>query len=184
MSSRENLVIDQYISGLGDIELKKYVQFAHPLTLDKAISLAVEFEAFEGAHNKTLLKPRNFEQDLLLNQSTVRAVQKEGFQKTSNSYASDESVLSEITKTMKELQSAVNELKLANESSSKLKNTVNSNIRCCTCGKSGHISRQCTERPHNFSQQNDKSNSSRQFPKNNPNAGGLSLRPKVQSRRY
>ncbi|XP_062608079.1 uncharacterized protein LOC134269914 [Saccostrea cucullata] len=184
MSSRENLVIDQYISGLGDIELKKYVQFAHPSTLDKAISLAVEFEAFDGAHNKTLIKPRNFEQDFFLNQSNVRAVQKEGIQKTPNSYASDESVLSEITKTMKELQSAVNELKRANESSSKLKNTVNSTIRCYTCGKSGHISRKCPERPHNSPQQNDKANSSHQFPKNNPNADGLSLRPEVQSMKY
>ncbi|CAC5394892.1 unnamed protein product [Mytilus coruscus] len=35
--------------GLGSAELKRHVQFAHPTTLDRAISLAVEFEAFEGA---------------------------------------------------------------------------------------------------------------------------------------
>lgn len=76
MSSREDLIIDRYISGLGDLEIKKYVQFAHPYTLDKAISLAVKFEE---AHNKVLSKPHNFEQDLFLNQNTgrsaVRAVQ-------------------------------------------------------------------------------------------------------------
>ncbi|CAC5408205.1 unnamed protein product [Mytilus coruscus] len=46
---RESLIVEQYISGLGSAELKRHVQFAHPTTLDRAISLAVEFEAFEGA---------------------------------------------------------------------------------------------------------------------------------------
>lgn len=73
MSSHEDLIIDQYISGLGDLEIKKYVQFAHPSTIGKAISLAVEFEAFEGAHNKVISKPNNFEQDLFLNQNTGRS---------------------------------------------------------------------------------------------------------------
>ncbi|CAC5394893.1 unnamed protein product [Mytilus coruscus] len=45
----ESLIVEQYISGLGSAELKRHVQFAHPTTLDRAISLAVEFEAFEGA---------------------------------------------------------------------------------------------------------------------------------------
>ena len=35
--ARENVVIDQYISGLGDQELKRHVQFGHPKTLDEAI---------------------------------------------------------------------------------------------------------------------------------------------------
>ena len=61
---------------LGDLELKKYVQFAQPSTLDKAISLTVEFEAFEGAHNKTTLKPRNYDHDLISTQSSVQAVRK------------------------------------------------------------------------------------------------------------
>ena len=46
---RESLVIEQYVSGLGnpDWKLKRHAQFAHPSTLDRAISIAVEFEAFE-----------------------------------------------------------------------------------------------------------------------------------------
>lgn len=61
MSSREDLIIDQYISGLGDLGIKKYVQYAHPSTIDKGIyfNLAVEFEAFEGMHNKVISKPHN-----------------------------------------------------------------------------------------------------------------------------
>lgn len=43
---RESLIVEQYISGLESAELKRHVQFAHPTTLDRAISLAVGFEAF------------------------------------------------------------------------------------------------------------------------------------------
>lgn len=96
---------------LGDLEVKKYVLFAHPSTLDKAISLTVEFEAFEGAHNKTTLKPRNYDHDLISIQSSVQAVQKNAH-KTSPS--TDKSVLAEIAKTMKDLQSTLQDLRLPN----------------------------------------------------------------------
>ena len=58
MAMRETLIIEQYVSGLGNPELKRHVQFAHPSTLDRAISLAVEFEAFEGSQNAPFRKPR------------------------------------------------------------------------------------------------------------------------------
>ena len=60
MNMREGLIIEQYISGLGNPELKRHVQFSHPTTLDKAISLAVEFEAFEGSQN-VFRKPKDDE---------------------------------------------------------------------------------------------------------------------------
>ena len=47
--ARESLIIEQYISGLGDADLKRHVQFSHPSSLDNAISLALEFEASEGS---------------------------------------------------------------------------------------------------------------------------------------
>ena len=54
--AKEIYIIDQFIYGLGNQELKKHVKFKHPKTLDHAISLAVEFESFEGSQN-TLSKP-------------------------------------------------------------------------------------------------------------------------------
>lgn len=176
MFSREDLIIDQYISGLGDLEIKKYVQFAHPSTLDKAISLAVEFEAFEGAHNKVLSKPLYTSTNTQI-QTAVRAVQNSS--KTSESLVSDDSVLSELSKTTKEIQSAVNELKSAKNRDSTL-----SSIRCFTCGKPGHTSRQCAERNRKSPKQTNNRSDSRPLHKNNPNATGLSLRPEVQSRKY
>lgn len=57
---RECLIIEQYISGLSDLELKQHVQFSHPSTLDRAISLAFEFEAFEGSHISPMVrKPKD-----------------------------------------------------------------------------------------------------------------------------
>ena len=41
--------MDQFITGLDRPELKRHVQFGHPRTLNEAISLAMEFESFEGS---------------------------------------------------------------------------------------------------------------------------------------
>ncbi|KAK3090931.1 hypothetical protein FSP39_015821 [Pinctada imbricata] len=51
LSSQENQIIDAYINGLGNHELRKHVQFSHPKTLEQAIALATEYEAFEGSLN-------------------------------------------------------------------------------------------------------------------------------------
>jgi hypothetical protein len=56
--AREDIVVDQYINGLGTLEIKRHVQFAHPLNLDGAISAAVEFEAFDGTQ-QTARKPQS-----------------------------------------------------------------------------------------------------------------------------
>lgn len=39
-------IVDQFIFGLGDIDLQKHVQFRHPSTIEKAIGLAIEYESF------------------------------------------------------------------------------------------------------------------------------------------
>lgn len=41
-------IIDQFISGLGSIEIQKHVQFHHPHTLESAINLAIEYTAVVG----------------------------------------------------------------------------------------------------------------------------------------
>ena len=47
--SIESIVIDQFVEGMGNHDLKRYVQLMNkPRTLDEAISFAIEFEAFEG----------------------------------------------------------------------------------------------------------------------------------------
>lgn len=51
-SSLEIHVIDQYLNGLGNHELKKHLTFKHPQTLEQAISYASEYEAIEGPLDK------------------------------------------------------------------------------------------------------------------------------------
>lgn len=48
---RESLTVEQFVTGLSCHELKRYVQFSHPKTLDRAISLALEYESFEGSQD-------------------------------------------------------------------------------------------------------------------------------------
>lgn len=61
VSLREGIIVEQYINGLGSQEIKRHVQFAHPTSLDRAISLALEVEAFEGVQNNTPRKPKDTE---------------------------------------------------------------------------------------------------------------------------
>ncbi len=60
----ETYVIDQYINGLSNYELKKHVQFGHPRTLDQAIALATEFEALEGSVDR-VKKPLHHTTDII-----------------------------------------------------------------------------------------------------------------------
>ena len=52
------LIIEQYVPGLGNPELKRHAQFAHLSPLDRTISIAVEFEGFEGSKYLQYRKPR------------------------------------------------------------------------------------------------------------------------------
>ena len=53
----EQWVMDQFGIGLGNLELRRHVQFGHPRTLNEAISLAVEYEAFEPSSGDRVRKP-------------------------------------------------------------------------------------------------------------------------------
>ena len=53
----EQWVLDQFTLGLGNVELQRYVQFGHAKELNEAISLAIEYEAFESGIK--LKKPYN-----------------------------------------------------------------------------------------------------------------------------
>lgn len=68
--AKEIYITDKFIYGLGSQEIKKHVTFHHLKTLDETISLAVEFESFDGSQS-TLNKPKVYEQI-----NTVHAVQK------------------------------------------------------------------------------------------------------------
>ena len=61
-------IIDQYLEGLGDKELRKHVQLHHPQTLSQAIGLAVEYCSVDNPNDK-LLKPTKDRDEPTLTQS-------------------------------------------------------------------------------------------------------------------
>ena len=58
-SAQEQWVLDQFILGVGSVDLRRHVQFGHPRDVNAAISLAIEFEAFEAGTKDKLRKPVN-----------------------------------------------------------------------------------------------------------------------------
>jgi hypothetical protein len=50
MAMHKSLIIEQFVSGLGNQVLKRHAQFPYLYTLDRTISIAVEFEDFEGVN--------------------------------------------------------------------------------------------------------------------------------------
>ena len=60
-------IIDQYLEGLGDKELRKHVQLHHPQTLSQAIGLAVEYCSVDNPDK--LLKPTKDRDEPTLTQS-------------------------------------------------------------------------------------------------------------------
>ena len=47
-SARDDMVIEQFITGLYNDEIKKHVQYGRPKNLEEAIASAIEFESVEG----------------------------------------------------------------------------------------------------------------------------------------
>ena len=57
--AQEELVIEQFVNGLDNPDLKKHVYFTKPATLEATISAAVEFETFEKDNSgQQIAKPR------------------------------------------------------------------------------------------------------------------------------
>lgn len=83
-STLETQVIDQYADGLNNIEVKIHVILNKPTTLDRAISLATEYEAIDRI-NKINMKPRDGE-------AKVYAVKIVGKEKGTRSNVSGEDV--------------------------------------------------------------------------------------------
>ena len=57
-TAQEQWVLDQFIAGLDSQMLKQHVQFNHPQNVNQAISLAIEYEAFQNAHQDKYQKPQ------------------------------------------------------------------------------------------------------------------------------
>ena len=129
--AREIYIIDQFINGLLKPEIRSHVQYRHPLTIDAAIALAVEFEAFEGTHS-ILRKPR-FTSDMPQDCNSITNKGKES------------SSLEEIASLLKILNETLSRRSRSRSNS----RDRNPNIECYKCHEKGHIASKC---PTNISE--------------------------------
>lgn len=172
LDMRESLTVEQFVTGLGSQELKRYVQFSHPKSLDRAISLALEFESFEGSQD-TLRKPRDPEK--LPYRQCNALVSPEGNE--SSNHISNENLEKSIERIV---QKALSKYSNKNPDSQTKRTTDLSNVKCFTCKQSGHISKNC---PQN---QNKGISSKSEFKTGNGNdtchlnQNGLRSRPQAQ----
>ncbi len=58
LDAGEEWVLDQFLSGLNNIDMRKHVQLSHPVTLEEAIGMATEYESFQTSKTPTK-KPVN-----------------------------------------------------------------------------------------------------------------------------
>ena len=134
---RETLAKEQFIDALVDADMRLRIKQARPQTLNDAIRLAVELEAFIKSDTKRVEK-----------MSHLRVVKSNALPDRS-SFNNDELVrtLRELQSSVKELQSDVKQLKNTPQSRNieaprKQRDTPKT-IKCYNCHKEGHISRQC-----------------------------------------
>ncbi|CAC5358814.1 unnamed protein product [Mytilus coruscus] len=143
---RESLIVEQYISGLGSAELKRHVQFAHPTTLDRAISLAVEFEAFEGAQIYPR-KPKDLEELPVLALTNSKREVENRFQENSKIEKLEDSIrdvqlsLKQVIDKIDKTPNRPNNSGRPAHRNFRQKKVVN----CYHCQKEGHYIRDCPD---------------------------------------
>ena len=171
LDMRESLTVEQFVTGLGSQELKRYVQFSHPTSLDRAISLALEFESFEGSQ-ETLRKPRDTEK---LSYPQCSALIPPERNDSSNHLSKDleKSIERMIQKT---LSSYMNR----NPDNQTRQPTTRKNVKCFTCKESGHISKNCPQNQIKTSQSKTESHTGNQNDSRHLNQNGLRSRPQAQ----
>jgi hypothetical protein len=176
--SLETHIIDQFIYGLGDVDLRKHVQFNHPSTIDKAIALAVEYESFVGKCDEVRKPNMNrvrFDESSYRPQESVDKVDiaklvRDEIQRTLGSR--------NFTANPQEYRPRVNEFQPSHTPiQAHVGSDRRSQIVCHNCKTVGHIAPRCplhVNRMHNNIQPSQRIS-------NPENSQGLSLGPGSQS---
>ena len=104
---QEQLVLDQFVMGLVNMDIKRHVQFGHPNDLNQAISLAAEFESFDQNSLHKTFKPTNsmYDQNASVNAVCDEHVNTDLLNKL---FAKLDKSMSEIEKLNKEVKKSEN----------------------------------------------------------------------------
>lgn len=140
-TSRESNSIEQFIEGLGSIEVKRYVQFSHPKTLEEAVSNAIEIEAFSNKHGRLPKKPTQWD----LNPTPqVCAVNKEVETLVDSTKGDD--FKSWMMEQIAKLEQKMEQCQAKAPSYRKQGRIDMSKKVCFICGELGHITYTCPNR--------------------------------------
>ena len=144
--AREIYLIDQFIYGLARPELHSHVQFRHPTSIDAAIALAIEYEAFEGSHG--ILRKPHFEPEGQINSVKTS----ESTQSQERSSRADSITLHDIAKLLQDLMLTIksrNSNSSRSRSNSADRRSKLQNAECYHCHKKGHIASNCPAKQEN-----------------------------------
>ena len=145
--SREVMMIEQFISGLGSLDLQRHVQFGHPSTLDQAVSLAGEYVSFRGVAADRYLKPTGGGEGGM----HVRSIGRDG-QSDRHREEGRDAVMSSIKELQKQMKLLMDKDRGGEQRERKAKGA------CYTCGSEKHWARQC---PQKSEDRNDRRNGER-----------------------
>lgn len=139
LNSIETLVVEQFVDGVGNKDLKRYVQLLNrPQTLDQAISYAIEYEAFEGPVEKTR-KPK-FSEDVTYHTYAVDKNEKPNLDKKIENIVAQE-LKNDKTKGS-EVQGDSQSDKIT-PNKTKFDSKKSKDITCDYCSRKGHIQTRC-----------------------------------------
>lgn len=128
----EQILVDLYIKGLPNKDMKRHVYLAKPVTLAQAVNYAVTFEAFDSplAESNKIHKPK----------ASVNAIKANQTPETPD-VSKLTNVFEKMTDSVSKLTENVEKLMLRNKS----KGCAHSkdNIECYKCHDKGHYAKEC-----------------------------------------
>ena len=179
----QKLLVDLYIRGLPNQEIKRYVYLEKPEQLSEAIGCAVAYEAFDKPTGDKPRKPKPVVavvQSKTLNKSTDNPHIASISKSHDNAVADLATTVKDIQATVCELKNELNKMNKAKQNTSSFSGNrpfSKSNVECYNCHNRGHYARECPRNntqfqnhpmqqgPHNGNMQNTA----------NPNVGNGSL---------